>query len=303
MSATIIGHIPMDIFGNATGGSTQAMPQMRAWYQAGWIKVYRPLDNGEVIADCFKSLAKDMNSIKQEPNLWKVCEKNNWNLPATISDSYSCYDNLTLISCILRFAGYHLSSPLTLDTISILETRYGFQPLIGSKYLTSSLWLCPGDIIISNKHLALVLENNNIVVKRSVAPIGIGELVISQDVDVQLAGAGNKYSRVYAGQKFVVAGIVSTKYQFYLNFDANIKAFIECDKCTFYPTVEQKITNYKVQSNAPTITFLDDDGFRPIKKVAAVVPQIYTIIMEKGDLGKVKGCPGWVNLKNFVKID
>lgn len=332
--SVLIGHAAIDEFGNSTGGNPgdQSGREIctRTWYDKKWIKVFRPI--GEIaanhIAEAMEAACENNNigysSKSSDKNATVKLAKNaHWDLSKI--EEPCATDNGGLVQICINSAGITLNKPLTVINATTVLKRCGkFNILTDKKYLQNSNALKRGDILLSNDHIAVVLNDGSEslpqeLVKKStsvsnkkLSGTGMGFLTLSTLVDLRL-GASDKYvtcGQLKKGTKVEVLAITPDKWYkivcpsqlsgYAYLFDSNAKYESKKEKLAL-PTAA-KVVRYQVQPTAKLVSiYKAADETSPVSGLAKMT-NTYTIIKEKNGWGMLSSGLGWIQLNNTKKV-
>jgi hypothetical protein len=141
--------------GDQTGQEVYA----RSWYNRPWTAVYRRSGFGDKIAAAGKAGAENDNigyDQNQRNTALTQARKVNYDLSKI---TVACETDCSAFACLCcMYAGvpestlYKNGNSMTSSTIGDALKGYGFTELTDSKYLTSSDYLMPGDILVYKGH-------------------------------------------------------------------------------------------------------------------------------------------------------
>lgn len=150
--------------GGTAGDQTGHEWELKAWYNRPWTVVLRYPNQAVALKIAELSIAAALNNKigydqYQRTTYWTQLQKANYN-PSAIT--VACEEDCTAgVSANVRAAGY-LCGIKALQQVPICSSRNmkqefvkaGFQALTASKYLTSTKYLLPGDILLYENHHA-----------------------------------------------------------------------------------------------------------------------------------------------------
>lgn len=150
--------------GGEAGDQTGHEWELKAWYNRPWTVVLRYPNQGVALKIAELSIAAALNNKigydqYQRTTYWTQLQKANYN-PSAIT--VACEEDCTAgVSANVRAAGY-LCGIKALQQVPICSSRNmrqefvnaGFKALTASKYLTSTKYLLPGDILLCENHHA-----------------------------------------------------------------------------------------------------------------------------------------------------
>lgn len=305
MSATNIIHIPIDKFGQATGGSTQASPQLRSWYRQDYTQVIRPTSSN-IIENILGQINALMNNHKltfshdkSHIGLWEKASQNNWDLIEL--NGVCCCNDIELISTLLKCANVNLTRPLTRDNIyQELQATNLFTKIQDKKVLESSIYLHPADILLTDEHIMLVVINNNLVSK-TVPKIGNLE-ILEQTVILAEPRANGKFKKIARQHEFYTIVEQINKDWLKIQLSPSEFGYIKNNKyISCSGEVELTFTKFTAIPKRKFLTvYQDSEGRNPLKTICPNAA--LTIIQESPTCGKLKDSQGWVRLFDIIKI-
>ena len=157
--------------------------ELKAWYNRPWSVVLRYPNQAVALKIAELSIAAALNNKigydqYQRTTYWTQLQKANYN-PSAIT--VACEEDCTAgVSSNVRAAGY-LCGIKALQQVPICSSRNmrsefvkaGFQALTASKYLTSTKYLLPGDILLYENHHAAANVTLGFAVKNEWHPNSI----------------------------------------------------------------------------------------------------------------------------------
>lgn len=188
--------------GGTAGDQTRTEYQVRSWFNRPWNYVLRPATAaiGSKLADIARAAAENNNiGYDQDQRLtyYNALKAANWN-PANITTrcetdcSASTVANIIATGHQLGITSLqNLSPSLYSGNIRSALVYAGFKQLTASKYLTSSQYLLPGDVLLyENHHVAINLTSG----KQSDPeeyPSGDGNTDVTVDIKVDASKVQN----------------------------------------------------------------------------------------------------------------
>ena len=194
--AVKIGHACIDEKGKARGGSsgdqTKKEVCTRNWYNKPWTSVIRPKDSAvaEKMAKAMEQacandkIGYDQN---QRTTLFTQAKAVNWDL-SKIKTACEC-DCSSLVAVCVNAAGIEVSKDIyTGNEKTALEATGAFTVLTDSQYISKSVNLMRGDILLGAGHTAIVLTNGSNVETVTTPTIEKKATVTAQSFQKMLAG-------------------------------------------------------------------------------------------------------------------
>ena len=290
-----IGHLAYDGDGFPTGGQAGIKANeaiIRTWYNKPWKKVIRlssKLLASQLATEVIELCKNDKIGYSSEKpfELLEIAQKYNFNF-SEIAEDCGCND-LTFIIAAFRGLGWNFPKEITYDTC---EKTIRIFSQVTNKNIDpfNPAVLEPGDILLAENHIAVVVENDNIPKDE------IYTSYLLEDADVRV-GPGEKYQKIDVLKKKTNIQVLREGDWYFIRYTANNKGYIDSKKIKTFEIIPVNYRAKTTTNKVPVYSTPSNDN-RSLGSVGK--HKYFTITKEANGYGY---CGlGWIKLTLLDKV-